>query len=184
MACLKNRHMGDEKNVQHISKKQPVAAVFSEPDSLPVATCITGCNIAVRCFPDELSGTEVHVVVSHLVDLMATCCQCRAHVSRHRVFKIEGQADIDFPARSIAGSLWLLAIGQHTHQRLHVTLRLHVAAHDAKAHLRLTIPGQKARNDSVEWSLAGRDAIDVTRAGVEAVTSILQADTGARYDDA
>ena len=101
----------------------------------------------------------------------------------HLLFDIERQAGVETPARGVAGDLRALLVIEHPNQGLHVPLRLHVAAHHAKAHDRLAALGQESRDDGVERPLAGRDLVG-PRLQAEAVTAVLQADAEGRLDAA
>ncbi len=58
---------------------------------------------------------------------------------RHRALDLDFQALHHLPARRIAGGLRLLPRQQHAHQRLHVPLRLHEAAHHAERSARAAV---------------------------------------------
>lgn len=76
--------------------------------------------------PYELARAEVHIGVVEPLEYM--------------------------PAR-VAGRLRLLAEVQHAHQRLHLSLRLHIAAHHAKAHDRSAVSCQEAWDNRMERTL-------------------------------
>ena len=65
-----------------------------------------------------------------------------------------------------------------------MALRLHVAAHHAKAHHRLAVFGEEAGNDRLERPLARRHAIGVVRVEREAIAAVLQRHAPLRDHDA
>ena len=102
----------------------------------------------------------------------------------HRRLAVDGQACRNLPAWCIAGSLRLLAMGQHTHQRLQMPLRLHVATHHTKTHARFAVLRQETRDDGLERPLSALHHIRVIGVQREAMAAVLQADAGTWHNDA
>ena len=97
----------------------------------------------------------------------------------HAGFDIDLQTLVEAPARRVAGGLGVLLVVEHAHHGLHMALGLHIAAHHAKAHHRLTILCQKGRDDGVKRALARRDQVGLVRCvggHGEAMAAVLQAD--------
>jgi hypothetical protein len=134
--------------------------------------------------PDELAGTEVLVAVAEHGRLVAALEQALDRRLRHRRLDVDLEPWLEAPARRVAGGLRLLPVRQHPHQRLQVALRLHVAAHDAEAHLRLAVLGEEGGNDGVERALSGRDDVRALRVEREAVAAVLHRDAPAGHDHA
>ena len=65
-----------------------------------------------------------------------------------------------------------------------MTLRLHVAAHDAEGEPRLFVLHREARNDGVKGTFARRINIRVARLHREKLTAILKHEAESRHDDA
>ena len=74
---------------------------------------------------------------------------------------------------------------QHNAQRhLHVSLRLHRAAHHAEGHQRLAVAvHRKARNDGVERTLAARQRVRMIRIQRKTTAPVLQANPGIWHHD-
>jgi len=100
--------------------------------------------------------------------------QFLAELRWRAVFEFQIQPAVPFPARRIARRLRLLARQQHPDQGLHVALRLHVAAHHAKAHLGCAVAHQEGRDDRVKWPLARCHAVRMVRVQAETVSAVLQ----------
>ena len=84
----------------------------------------------------RLPGAVVLVAVGKGLDAVSELAQA-LHGGRVEAVLGVHEARVPAPARRVAGGLRLLAVVEHAHQRLHVPLRLHVAAHHAEAHHRL-----------------------------------------------
>ena len=72
----------------------------------------------------------------------------------------------------------------HAHDRLHVTRRLDRSSHHAERRQRRAVARDEARNDRVERPLAAADFVRMIALERKAGAAILQADAGARHDDA
>src|SRR5438132_7821126 len=70
-----------------------------------------------------------------------------------------------FETRRLAGFLDVHAEVDQIAEHFNVTLRLHVAAHDAKDKPGLAVPGNHGRNDGMEGTLVRLQAVGVT--GIE-----------------
>src|SRR6185369_7807864 len=143
------------------------ARAGSEAGRLAVAARIARCDVAldgrVAEAPDELAGAEVLVAVLDHRDLVAALDQTGDRRLAHRRLDVDQLAGVDSPARRIARRLGLLAVREHANDRLKVGLRLHVAAHDAEAHLRPPVLGEERRDDRVERTPPRRDAVRAGR---------------------
>ena len=105
---------------------------------------------------------------------MAQRAQARDQIGGDMRLDVHDLPVIEPPARCIAGRLRVLVIVQHAHQRLHMALWLHAAAHHPKAHDRGAILGQEGGNDRVERPLARCHTIGVVRIKREARPAVLQ----------
>src|SRR5258708_14195767 len=76
-----------------------------------------------------------------------------------------------------------MAVNQHADVSLQLSMRLHVAANQAEAHLRGTVSGQETGDDGVKRTPAGRDAVGAAGIERETVAAILQRQAPARHDD-
>ena len=154
----------------------------------PARAAVAGADITVHGrvaqTPDELAGAEVHVRVVQSFQDMATRAQSFGHARAQGGLDVHGQTAVPFPAGRVAGRLRLLAVVQHAHQGLQLSLGLHVASHDAEAHHRRAVAHQKARDDGVEGPLAAGHHIGMLGVQAETVAAVLQADAGARHDHA
>jgi hypothetical protein len=81
---------------------------------------------------------------------------------------------MDAPARSIARSLRMLLMVNHATDGLHVTLRLHIATHNTKAHLWLALMHKEGWNDGMKRALVRTHFIGVTLLKAKAAATILQ----------
>src|SRR5258705_11604064 len=88
----------------------------------------------------------------------------------------------DFPAWPIRGSLRILSVVRDSHHDLHMTLGLHVGAHDAEAHQRLTVLRDECGNDGVKRALAGTHLVRMTRLQAEAEAPVMKTDTRIGHD--
>ena len=82
-------------------------------------------------------------------------------------------------ARRIAGFLQVHAEVDEVHDDLHVTLRLHAAAHDAERQPGLAVLGDEGGNDGVERPLARRVDVGVAVLEREQLAAILQDEAAA-----
>ena len=83
-------------------------------------------------------------------------------------------------ARRVTGLLQVHAEVEHVDQDLHVTLRLHRAAHHAEAQPRLAVLRGERGNDGVERTLARRVAVGMVLAQHELLAAVLQDEAQAR----
>src|ERR1700730_1053378 len=77
-------------------------------------------------------------------------------------------------ARDVAGLLYVRAKIDNVDERLFVTLRLHVAAHETDSHERTPVMSHETRHQCVEWALLGRDCVGTVRIEREESAAIVQ----------
>ena len=97
---------------------------------------------------------------------------------------VEHVTGVHTPARCIETGLRILAVVDQPHHRLQMRLRLHRPAHDAERKHRFAILRHESGDDGVERTLAAADLVRMARLERESRPAILQADPGARHDDA
>src|SRR5262249_24529833 len=103
---------------------------------------------------------------------------------RHACFEIDRESAVDLPPRRIEHGLRLLSIVEQPHEGLHMPLGLYRAAHHADGRVGLAGAGDEPRDDGMERTLAATDEIWMPSSERKAGAAILQADAGARHDDA
>src|SRR5690606_4468630 len=135
-----------------------------ETNCLAVTAAVAGRDIAefIVAFvhaPDELAGAEIHIRIVHRLHGVAQRAQALDRLAIHGRLDVQREIAVDLPARRAARRLRLLVVVEHADHGLQVALRLHVAAHDAKAHHRLPAAGQEARDNGVEGPLAPLDHV-------------------------
>ena len=93
-----------------------------------------------------------------------------------------GRADVS-DSGGVAGLLHVHAEIDDVHQHLHVSLRLHVSAHQPEAQPRFPVLGDEGGDDGVEGSFVGFESIEVSVVQGEELASILQAESDLAGDD-
>src|SRR5919197_4485202 len=147
-----------------------------ETDCLAVAPRVARDEVAAVELPDKLRGSELVVVVDR-DDAVAAPLQLFERRVRKAVFlHAHVHALHEAEARAVARRLRALLVVGKAHHHLRVALRLHGAAHDAKAHHGLPVPGDEARNDRLVWTLARPDAVRVAALEHESAAAVLQRD--------
>ena len=109
--------------------------------------------------------------------------QRRAHVGRDD--RVDEHVRTGVPdARGLAGFLHVHAEVDQVDEHLRVSLRLHVAAHDAERQPRLAVLHHHRRHERVKRTLVRRDLIGVSGPEVEEAAAVLQQDAGVAGHDA
>jgi hypothetical protein len=175
---LAGKRDGPHRQGQAQALQAPAARARLKAHRLPVAPRVAGRDITfhgrVTQAPDELAGAVVLVAVGKGFDPVTQVTQALRGGRIETLLRIDRAAKVA-PSRRIAGGLRVLLVVQHAHQGLQVALRLHVAAHHAKAHHRLAVLGEESRDDGVEGPLAGTYEVVAGRIQREAVATVLQA---------
>lgn len=88
--------------------------------------------------------------------------------------------------RRIQRGLRIILERQHVEQDLHVSLRLHVSAHDAVHGVQIPVTGvgDKSRDDGMIWSLPWREDVGVIFDEGEIRAAVLKGETTSFGDDA
>jgi len=123
--------------------------------------------------PDELAASEVHVAVGFVNDLMSEIGKSLSDGHGDGRFEADLKAALHLPSWCIASGLRILMMVDHAKQGLHMTLRLHIAAHDAEAHLRRAVSGEKCGDDGVEGAFARGHHIGVIGFETKTASTIL-----------
>src|SRR5258708_3606547 len=108
---------------------------------------------------NELCRTEFSATGGCAQHAMTELREAACNVFGDGLLKQQAAIQSDFPARGIGCSLWILPVVDQTYHHLQMALWLHVGAHYAKTHDRLTSARKEGRNDGVERALAAADQI-------------------------
>src|SRR5690606_5634626 len=120
-----------------------------ETDCEAVAPHVAAADIAALDASDDLRAAEVVIGRRQFRRLMSAARQFGDGFRRER-FEVHLQSLLDAETRRIDRALRRLVVVGHAHHQLHMTLRLHGAAHQAEAHQRFAILRDEARNDGLE----------------------------------
>src|SRR5262249_21193642 len=115
---------------------------------LPIAAWIARRYIAAIEAPNRLAAAEL-VVVVHRDKVVTAFPQPVERCRWETVLAADLKTLHPAESGAVAGRLRILAVVGDARQHLHVTLRLHRAAHHAEAHHRCPVSGHKAGNDRV-----------------------------------
>ncbi len=99
------------------------------------------------------------------------------------VLEGERTALLDAPPGCVRRGLRVDAVIDHPGEHLHMTLRLHRAAHDAERQLDGSVPLGEPRDDRVERPLAPRHDVGMLGPRGEPGAAVLQRDAGVGDDD-
>ena len=85
------------------------------------------------------------------------------------------------PAGCIQCLLWIQMEINHIHNHLHMSLGLHIAAHDAEWTNCFSIPCKKSGNDGMVGTLSGNKSIDMITIQREIMSAVLKGDSCVLY---
>src|SRR5256885_566538 len=147
-----------------------------EPHRLAVAPRVAGDQISTVQLPDRLAAAELVVVVDR-DDAVTAALQLLEHRGlKSVVLHADIQALHHPEARAVARGLRALAVVGDADQHLCVALRLHGAAHHAKAHDRLAVLGDEPRDDRLVGPLARADLVRMAGLQDESSAAVLERD--------
>src|SRR5262249_31889392 len=121
----------------------------SKPDRRAIAAAFGGCEIgaAVGEAPADLARAGGEAPAVGAADPLGAHLQSLERRRRHVLLGPDRLVDlVRAPARAVDGGLRVLAIVDDAREDLHVTLRLHGAAHQAEGGHRFAVLGDEARN--------------------------------------
>src|SRR5690242_1135968 len=158
-----------------------------ETNRRAVAPALRGAEIGTTLgeLPDDLAGAEGAVRPRLTCELVAERFEASRGVGGHVAFRPDRAVVlVHAPTRRVDGGLRVLPVVDDARKDLHVTLRLHGAAHQAEGRDRLTVLGDEGRDDGVVGPLVGADLVGVTLGRDEARGAVLERDASAGWHDA